>query len=116
MARVRIHRVQLLGHAIITDWYKYVTEYKPKVVEDFLPSGPDAEQLGVEQLFDWQADSWETKNLAGAVEYGGVIKACGEKLFVQEAELCRQQIVHPNPQRIVSNWGERLQSYWKHGV
>jgi len=99
LARVRIHRVQLLGHAIITDWYKYVTEYKPKVVEDFLPPGPAAEQLGVEQLFDWQADSWETKNLAGAVEYGGVIKACGEKLFVQEAELRRQQIVHPNPQR-----------------
>lgn len=104
------------GRAIITDWYKYVTEYKPKVVEDFFPSGPDAEQLGVEQLFDLPHDPWETKNIAGEAGYNEVVKmACREKLLAQEAELHRQRIVHPNPQQVISNWGERLRTYWKHG-
>ena len=101
------------GRAIITDGYKYVTEYKPKAVEDFLPPGPDAEQLGVEQLFDRQADPWETKNLAGTAGYNEVVKACREKLLAQEAELHRRRIVHPNPQRVISNWGERLRAYWQ---
>ena len=103
------------GRAIITDRYKYVTEYQPKAVEDFLPPGPDAEQLGVSQLFDRHEDPWETVNLAGEAAYNETIKACREKLLAQEAELHRRRIVHPNPQRVISNWGERLRAYWKHG-
>ena len=103
------------GRTIITDRYKYVTEYQPKAVEDFLPPGPDAELLGITQLFDLANDPWETVNLAGEAAYSETIKACREKLLAQEAELHRRRIVHPNPQRVISNWGERLRAYWKHG-
>ena len=34
------------GRSIVTDDYKYITEYKPKVDEDFIPPGPNSEQLG----------------------------------------------------------------------
>ena len=103
------------GRAIVTDQYKYVTEYIPKTSEDFVPPGPDTEQLGLVQLFDKQDDPGETMNLADVPEYQDVIKACREKLLAQESQLNQQQIVHPGPQRIISNWGKRLQEYWQHG-
>lgn len=101
------------GRAIVTDRYKYVTEYKPKVVEDFQPPGPDAEQLGLVQLFDRHDDPRETVNLAHDTAYGEVVETCREKLFAQEAKLHRQQIVHPSPKRVISNWGDRLRTYWQ---
>ena len=99
----------------MTDQYKYVTEYKPKATEDFIPSGPDAEQLGLAQLFDRENDPFETVNLADAPEYQEVIKTCREKLLDQESKLNRQQIVYPGPRKVISNWGERLRNYWQHG-
>ncbi len=108
------------GRAIVTERYKYVTEYKPTSnsnsgVEDFHPPGPDAEQLGLAQLFDRHDDPGETENLAQDTTYGEVIETCQEKLFAQEARLHRRQIVHPSPKRVISNWGERLRTYWQHG-
>jgi hypothetical protein len=108
------------GRAIVTERYKYVTEYKPTSnskfgVEDFSPPGPDAERLGLAQLFDRQNDLGETENLAGNASYNEVVKMCRDKLLAQEAKLHRQQIVHPSPKRVISNWGERLQAYWEHG-
>ena len=102
------------GHAVITEQYKYVTEYKPKVVEDFSPPGPDAEQLGFAQLFDRQNDPGETENLTGNATYNEVVKDCRDKLLAQETKLHRQQIVHASPKRVISNWGERLRTYWEH--
>ena len=106
------------GRAIVTDRYKYVTEYKPTSnskfgVEDFQPPGPNAEKLGLAQLFDRQNDPGETENLAGNPTYDEVVKICRNKLFVQEARLHRQQIVHPSPKRVISNWGDRLRTYWQ---
>ena len=103
------------GRAIVTDQYKYVTEYKPKATEDFVPPGPDVEQLGLAQLFDKHVDPWETVNLAEDPEYQEVVERCRRKLLAQESQLNRQQIVHPGPQRVISNWGKRLQEYWEHG-
>ena len=103
------------GRAIVTDRYKYVTEYKPTAIENFCPPGPDAEQLGLAQLFDRQNDPGETENLAGNPAYDEVVKICRNKLFAQEARLHRQQIVHPSPKQVISNWGDRLRTYWQHG-
>ena len=103
------------GRAIVTDRYKYVTEYKPKEIEDFLPPGPDAEQLGLAQLFDRQKDPAEIVNLVGNPACDEVVKMCRSKLLAQETELHQQEIVHPSPKRVISNWGERLRAYWEHG-
>ena len=103
------------GRAIVSEQYKYVTEYKPKAVEDFSPPGPDAEQLGLAQLFDRQHDPGETENLVGNPIYGEDVKICRDILLTQEAKLYRRQIVHSSPKRIISNWGERLWAYWEHG-
>ncbi len=103
------------GRAIVTEQYKYITEYKPKEIADFLPPGPDAENLGVAQLFNRHVVPSETVNLADVAAYSETVEACREKLFAQEAELCRRQIVHQGAQRIISNWGKRLNAYWTHG-
>ena len=103
------------GRAIVTEGYKYVTEYKPKEAEDFSPPGPDVEQLGLAQLFDSQNDPGETENLVGNAAYDEVVKECRDKMLAQETKLHRQQIVHPSPKRVISNWGERLRAYWEHG-
>ena len=103
------------GRAIVTEQYKYITEYKPKETADFLPPGPDAENLGVAQLFNRHVVPSETVNLADVAAYSETVEACREKLFAQEAELRRRQIVHQGSQRIISNWGKRLKDYWTHG-
>ena len=103
------------GRAIVTEQYKYVTEYRPKATEDFLPPGPDASRFGLAQLFDRHNDPGETQNLAEDATYGEVIKTYQDKLLSQEARLHRQEMVHPSPKRIISNWGDRLRSYWQHG-
>ena len=102
------------GRAIVSERYKYVTEYKPKPEEDFSPPGPDAERLGLAQLFDRQNDPGETENLVGNASYSKDVKICRDKLLTQEAKLHRRPIVHPSPKRIISNWGERLRAYWEH--
>ena len=101
------------GRAIVTDQYKYVTEYKPKSNEDYLPPGPNDAQLGLAQLFDRDADPIETKNLAVEPAYQDVINKYKIKLFSHEKRLNRRQIVQPGPQRLISNWGKRLQDYWE---
>lgn len=104
------------GRSIVTDNYKYITEYKPKEYEDFLPPGPDSEQLGLIQLFDRISDPWETKNIAVSSDYQDVIDSCREKLLNQESQLNRQQIGHPNPKRTITNWGNRIRQYWEHEI
>ncbi len=104
------------GRAIVTDQYKYVTEYQPKSEENFLPPGPNLEQLGLAQLFDRSADPGETANLADEPEYQSTINRCREKLLTHESCLNRQQIVQPGPQRLISNWGKRLREYWEHVI
>lgn len=104
------------GRAIVTDQYKYVTEYQPKSEEDFIPPGPNIEQLGLEQLFDRSVDPGETANLADEPKYQSIINKCREKLLTHESCLNRQQIVQPGPQRLISNWGKRLQEYWEHVI
>ena len=102
------------GRAIVTDRYKYVTEYKPTEIENFRPPGPNVEQLGFAQLFDRHNDLGEMQNLVGNPTYNEVVKMCKNKLFAQEARLHRQQIVHPSPKQVISNWGDRLRTYWQH--
>lgn len=102
------------GRAIVTDNYKYITEYIPKD-SDYLPPGPDAQQLGLAQLFDRNADPYEKVNLVNNPKYKNIVNSCIEKLLDQESQLNRQQIIHPGPQKIISNWGKRLREYWEYG-
>ncbi|MCY4402499.1 MAG: sulfatase-like hydrolase/transferase [Candidatus Poribacteria bacterium] len=103
------------GRAIVTDEYKFITEYIPKVTEDFIPPGPDNEQLGLIQLFDRQNVPGETVNLAYEPRYQDVIKENRKQLLDQESKLNRQQIVNHNPQRVITNWGKRVREYWENG-
>lgn len=104
------------GRSIVTDKHKFITEYKPKEIEDFLPPGPDAEQLGRIQLFESTNDPYETVNLVDSPEHQDVINSCREKLLDQESQLNRREIVHQNPKRTIRNWGNRLREYWNHGA
>lgn len=103
------------GRSIVTDRYKYITEYKPKEQEDFLPPGPDSKQLGLVQLFDRNNDPYETINLVDSHEHQDVINSCKNKLLEHESRLNRREIVHQKPKRTIRNWGERLREYWEYG-
>ncbi len=104
------------GRAVVTDEYKYVTEYKPKEVEDFIPPGPNSDRLGLVQLFSKQDDPWEKRNLAEQPEYQEVINSCRDKLLSQESQLNRQPITHKGPQNVISNWGRHLREYWENEI
>ena len=101
------------GRAVVADRYKYVTEYKPADPEDFRPPGPDASRLGHVQLFDLQADPWETQNLVSQSGYEDIIDSCRADLLAHEAKLNRRGIEHPNPRNVISNWGARLRAQWE---
>lgn len=88
--RVYVYEGNYWGRAIVTEHYKYITEYKPKLVEDFSPPGPNAEQLGLAQLFDRQAAPGETTNLAVNRAYSEIVKRCRDKLIAQECRCHRR--------------------------
>ncbi|MEM7035319.1 MAG: sulfatase-like hydrolase/transferase, partial [Chloroflexota bacterium] len=101
------------GRALIFDRYKYVCEYVPyDTDDDLVPPGPNAEQLGLEQLFDLETDPFETKNLAYEANLKPQLEACRQQLLAFEEKLNRRQIVAERPSRIIRNWGRRIKSYW----
>ena len=101
------------GRAVVTDRYKYITEYKPKDIEDFLPPGPDYAELGKEQLFDLSLDPWETKSIADDAGMDGVMREMRDKLVTHERQLHRIPLSPGHPQEIVTRWGARLKERWK---
>ena len=100
------------ARAIVTSRYKYVTEYRPAEVEDYLPPGPDAER-GVEQLFDLERDPGETRNLADDAALAGVIADCRQRLAETERSLQRRPLRRGTPRDLLDRWGERLRQRWQ---
>lgn len=100
------------ARAVVTKRFKYITEYRPKAKEDFLPPGPDPNSIGREQLFDLEADPWETRNLASETAYSDVLSDCREKLFSFEAGLHRQPLRDAQTCRTLGLWAQRLRKRW----
>ena len=101
------------GRSIITDRYKYITEYKPREIEDYLPQGPEPGNLGREQVFDLQEDPWETKNRAHESEIEPIIGKLRALLFDQESQLRRVALDDGHPRRTVDVWGAKLREKWR---
>ncbi len=101
------------GRSIIGSRYKYITEYKPKKVEDYLPQGPDPDGLGREQFFDLRDDPGETRNLSGDPGQKPLIQRYRARLFDQESRLRRLPLDEGRPRRTVDLWGERLREKWR---
>jgi arylsulfatase A-like enzyme len=101
------------ARAIITGRYKYVTEYRPRELEDYLPPGPGDAVLGLEQLFDLQHDPGETRNLAGDSGLTGVIADCRRRLAETERSLQRRPLRPGSPRTVVERWGSRLRQRWR---
>jgi arylsulfatase A-like enzyme len=101
------------ARAVVTGRYKYVTEYRPRDVEDFLPPGPDDAELGIEQLFDLEGDPGETRNLAGDPALAEVMADCRRRLAETERTLRRRPLREGSPRRVVTTWGARLRQRWQ---
>ena len=100
------------GRAIVTDRYKYITEYRPKDKEDFLPPGPDANALGLQQLFDLENDPWEKRSLSDEPDRADVLADCRSKLLDHEERLIRRPLREGQPRSKVSEWGQALRARW----
>jgi arylsulfatase A-like enzyme len=105
------------GRAIVGERYKYITEYRPKEDEDYVPPGPGDAPLGIEQLFDLETDPGETRNLASAPQLAAVVEECRAQLAAVEKTLHRRPVL---PQRgrsrgrtTVDNWRSRLVRRWE---
>ena len=100
------------GRALISDRYKLVTEYVPRDGEETIP-GPDADRLGLEQLFDLQEDPAETRNLAGDAQYADVLTTLRGQLLAIEARLNRRPMCKENGKRTMQAWSQRINAYWQ---
>ncbi len=100
------------GRALVTDRYKYVTEYIPQDGEITIP-GPDAKRLGLEQLFDLKTDPNETKNLVDDKSYIDLLADFREKLLKQEKELNRRALIGESGKNVMLQWGQRIIDYWQ---
>ena len=79
---------------VCTQGYKYIMEYLPNEKEDFVPPRADTHRMGVEQLFDLDADPAETTNLAYKRAYQDVVEKHRKFLIKQESVLTREKIAH----------------------
>lgn len=101
------------GRALVSERYKYVTEYIPYGDEqDLTPPGPDASRRGLEQLFDLQADPYETHNIAAAPDALPVIRQFRERLLNFEGGLERRSLSDPRAVYVIREWGRRIREYW----
>ena len=100
------------GRAIVTRRHKFITEYRPKEVEDYVPPGPDSASPGREQLFDLEADPWETRSLAGDPSETSTLFALRSELAKQERTLRRAPLEPGRSRDIVDLWGRRLRARW----
>lgn len=98
------------GRAIITERFKYITEYQPIEADTQMPPGPVHSQTGIEQLFDLGTDPWEKVNLAFDPEYADICRELKEQLQEFERGLCRRPITADCTRRIISNWSERIKN------
>ena len=101
------------GRALVTATHKYVTEYRPKAVEDYVPPGPDSADRGLEQLFDLRADPGETRNLAADPAQAATLAELREALATEERRLERRPLVPGRPRTVVDQWGARLRARWQ---
>lgn len=101
------------GRAVIGKRYKYVTEYIPVTDEDFMPPAADNRRRGREQLFDMEADPFETRNLARDATMTGVIAQMRTELERIERTVRRREITEDGPRRVITNWGGKILGYWK---
>ena len=101
------------GRALVTGTHKYITEYRPKAVEDYVPPGPDSAERGLEQLFDLRADPGETRNLSGDSALSATLAALRAAIVSEERRLERRPLVPGGPRAIVDQWGSRLRARWQ---
>jgi arylsulfatase A-like enzyme len=98
------------GRAIVSDRYKFVTEYVPQEGETTIP-GPDAERLGLEQLFDLENDPSETANLASEKRHAELLSEFRRRLLDYETRLHRRPLREIG-RRTMQVWGKRITAYW----
>ena len=104
------------ARAVITERYKYVMEYRPRIEEDFIPIGPDQESVGKEQLFDLANDPMETENLSGDSVYSDILNDCRKRLFLMESDLKRRQLDGGRSKETVLDWSGPLNARWQNKV
>jgi arylsulfatase A-like enzyme len=101
------------GRAVVTERWKYITEYQPKPDEDYIPPGPDTASVGREQLFDLDADPGETRSVASEPQFAETLAQMRRLLREHENGLERIALEPGGPRHIVDRWGERLRALWE---
>ena len=96
----------------------YITEYRPKDVEDFVAQGPESGELGIEQMFDLQTDPGETVNIALLPERRSELEQCRRHRAESESRLSRRPLRSEkdargqSPRENARRMSQRLREGW----
>lgn len=98
------------GRALVTQRYKYITEYQPATGENQVP-GPHHSRLGREELYDLETDPGETSNLAYDPAMQNTLASFREQLLAHEATLQRRPLNNPQAEQTMRSWTERISEH-----
>jgi glucosamine-6-phosphate deaminase len=99
--------------AIVTDRYKFITEYVPNPGDEAMPPSVDTHDWGMTQLFDLIEDPSETRNVAHDPEMEDVVAECRNALIAEESGLTRRKLRSGGPREYARHCAEALRRGWK---
>jgi arylsulfatase A-like enzyme len=100
------------GRAVVTDRFKYVTEYIPNP-DQVKPPHHSTNDRGREQLFDLASDPGELCNLASHPKCGDTLADMRKLLIAQEETMDRRTLTTPLAVRMAMEWGRQVRDLWQ---
>jgi arylsulfatase A-like enzyme len=101
------------SRAVVTDRYKYITEYIPHGNEvDLDPPSARTHRRGLEQLYDLEVDPGESRNVVAAPAHGSSLGRCRQLLTQHETRLATRPI-DPRYAAQIRESGPRIREHYR---
>lgn len=99
--------------AVVTERFKFITEYVPNPGDETTPPGPETHDFGTSQLFDLSEDPNECENIATKADSADLLERLRAHLVADETRIARRPLRDGLPREAVHAWAEAMRAGWK---